>query len=137
MPFHLDRAIENGVSREELIELITHLAFYAGWPCAMSAATTAIADLIRAGYVRHVGLSEVGVGTIRRAAATHPISDLQIEYSLISRGIEGGILPTCRALGIGITAYGVLSRGLISGHWRRDAAAPGDFRARSPRFQDG
>ena len=64
----------------------------------------AIADMIKAGYVRHIGLSEVGAETIRRAAAVHPIADLQIEYSLISRGIEGEILPTCRALGISITA---------------------------------
>ncbi|HET8727870.1 MAG TPA: aldo/keto reductase [Alphaproteobacteria bacterium] len=97
----------------------------------------AIADLIQAGYVRHIGLSEVGVETIRRAHAVHPIADLQIEYSLISRGIENEILATCRELGIGITAYGVLSRGLISGHWARGAEAPGDFRSRSPRFQPG
>src|SRR5258707_6083932 len=95
----------------------------------------AIAEMVKAGYVRHIGLSEVGVETIRRAAAVHPISDLQIEYSLISRGIEAAILPTIRALGIGLTAYGVLSRGLISGHWRKDAAGAGDFRAMSPRFQ--
>ncbi len=95
----------------------------------------AIAEMVKAGYVRHIGLSEVGVETIRRAAAVHPISDLQIEYSLISRGIETVILPTIRALGIGLTAYGVLSRGLISGHWRKDAAGAGDFRAMSPRFQ--
>jgi aryl-alcohol dehydrogenase-like predicted oxidoreductase len=94
-----------------------------------------IADMVKAGYVRHIGLSEVGAETIRRAAAVHPISDLQIEYSLISRGIEAAILPTARALGIGITAYGVLSRGLISGHWRKDATGVGDFRAISPRFQ--
>jgi aryl-alcohol dehydrogenase-like predicted oxidoreductase len=94
-----------------------------------------IADMVKAGYVRHIGLSEVGAETIRRAAAVHPISDLQIEYSLISRGIEAAILPTARALGIGITAYGVLSRGLISGHWRKDATGVGDFRANSPRFQ--
>jgi aryl-alcohol dehydrogenase-like predicted oxidoreductase len=80
----------------------------------------AISDMIKAGYVRHIGLSEVGSQTIRRAHAVHPISDLQIEYSLISRGIEDDILPTCRELGIGITAYGVLSRGLISGHWSPD-----------------
>jgi aryl-alcohol dehydrogenase-like predicted oxidoreductase len=98
----------------------------------------AIADMVRAGYVRHIGLSEMGAETIRRAAAVHPICDLQIEYSLISRGIEETILPTCRELGIGITAYGVLSRGLISGHWRPDAAkGTGDFRAHSPRFQPG
>ncbi|HYC05663.1 MAG TPA: aldo/keto reductase [Azospirillaceae bacterium] len=97
----------------------------------------AIADMVKAGYVRHIGLSEVGPETIRRAAAVHPIADLQIEYSLISRGIEDGILATCRDLGIGITAYGVLSRGLISGHWRPEAAAPGDFRGMSPRFQEG
>jgi aryl-alcohol dehydrogenase-like predicted oxidoreductase len=97
----------------------------------------AIADMVKAGYVRHIGLSEVGADTIRRAAATHPISDLQIEYSLISRGIEDSILPTCRELGIGITAYGVLSRGLISGHWSKDQAGAGDFRAFSPRFQEG
>ena len=77
----------------------------------------ALADMVKAGYVRHIGLSEVGADTIRRAASVHPISDLQIEYSLISRGIEDEILPACRELGIGITAYGVLSRGLISGHW--------------------
>ncbi|TWA87456.1 pyridoxine 4-dehydrogenase [Azospirillum brasilense] len=94
----------------------------------------AMADLVKAGYIRHIGLSEVGPDTIRRAAAVHPISDLQIEYSLISRGIEEAILPTCRELGIGVTAYGVLSRGLISGHWSKDRAGQ-DFRSRSPRFQ--
>ena len=100
----------------------------------------AIAELIEAGYVRHVGLSEVGSETIRRAAAVAPIADLQIEYSLASRGIEKEILGTCRELGIGVTAYGVLSRGLLSGHWTRErseraAAEGGDFRASGPRFQ--
>ena len=98
----------------------------------------AIGDLIKAGYVRYVGLSEVGADTLRRANAVHPISDLQIEYSLISRGIEAEILPACRELGIGITAYGVLSRGLISGHWTADRAMPAsDFRQHSPRFTPG
>jgi aryl-alcohol dehydrogenase-like predicted oxidoreductase len=97
----------------------------------------AIAEAVEAGWVRHIGLSEVGAETIRRAHATHPIADLQIEYSLISRGIEDEILPTCRELGIGITAYGVLSRGLISGHWSRDReVAANDFRSRAPRFSD-
>ncbi|MEU6542136.1 aldo/keto reductase [Streptomyces sp. NPDC046859] len=96
----------------------------------------AIAELIEKGHVRHVGLSEVGAETIRRAAATAPVTDLQIEYSLISRGIEEAILPTTRELGISITAYGVLSRGLISGHFTRDRQlAAHDFRAHSPRFQ--
>ncbi len=96
----------------------------------------AIAELIEKGYVRHVGLSEVGAETIRRAAATAPVADLQIEYSLISRGIEREILPVTRELGIAVTAYGVLSRGLISGHFTRDRQlAPGDFRSFSPRFQ--
>lgn len=96
----------------------------------------AIAELVEKGYVRHIGLSEVGAETIRRAAATAPIADLQIEYSLISRAIEDEILPTTRELGIGITAYGVLSRGLISGHFTGDRQlAPNDFRAHSPRFQ--
>ncbi|WP_030173079.1 aldo/keto reductase [Streptomyces sp. NRRL S-813] len=96
----------------------------------------AIAELVEKGYVRHIGLSEAGAETIRRAAATAPISDLQIEYSLISRGIEDRILPTTRELGIGITAYGVLSRGLISGHFSRERQlAATDFRAHSPRFQ--
>ncbi|MFC5473383.1 aldo/keto reductase [Paraherbaspirillum soli] len=95
----------------------------------------AIADLVKAGYVRHIGLSEAGAKTIRRAQAVHPIADLQIEYSLISRGVEAEILPTCRELGIGITAYGVLSRGLISGHWGKDRTlSTGDFRSLSPRF---
>ena len=97
----------------------------------------AVADMVKAGYVRHIGLSEVGADTIRRAAAVHPICDLQIEYSLISRGIEDSILPACRELGIGITAYGVLSRGLISGHWQGETTGPGDFRSHSPRFQEG
>ena len=95
----------------------------------------AIAEMVKAGYVRHIGLSEVGADTTRRAAAVHPICDLQIEYSLISRGIETSILPTVRELGIGVTAYGVLSRGLISGHWQKQPPAPGDFRGHSPRFQ--
>jgi aryl-alcohol dehydrogenase-like predicted oxidoreductase len=93
----------------------------------------AIAEMVKAGNVRHIGLSEMGPETIRRAAAVHPICDLQIEYSLISRGIEDGILETCRELGIGITAYGVLGRGLISGHWDKKPA-PGDIRGFSPRF---
>ncbi|WP_019831234.1 aldo/keto reductase [Sphingomonas sp. PR090111-T3T-6A] len=98
----------------------------------------AIAEMVEKGYVRHIGLSEVGSDTIRRAAAVHPIVDLQIEYSLVSRGIEDGILSTCRELGIDITAYGILSRGLISGHWsKQSVAAPTDFRAHSPRFEQG
>ena len=97
----------------------------------------AIADMIRAGYIRHVGLSEVGAETIRRAHAVHPIADLQIEYSLMSRGIENKILPTTRELGIGITAYGVLSRGLLSGRLP-PAGNKGDLRiVRMPRFQEG
>ncbi|GGT07736.1 aldo/keto reductase [Streptomyces chromofuscus] len=96
----------------------------------------AMAELVEKGHVRHIGLSEVGAETIRRAAATAPICDLQIEYSLISRGIETEILPTARELGIGVTAYGVLSRGLISGHFTADRQlAANDFRALSPRFQ--
>jgi len=95
----------------------------------------AIAEMVKAGYVRHIGLSEMGAETIRRAAAVHPIVDLQIEYSLFSRSIEAEVLPACRQLGIGITAYGVLSRGLLSGHWSKDrSAGEKGFRARSPRF---
>jgi aryl-alcohol dehydrogenase-like predicted oxidoreductase len=96
----------------------------------------AIAEMVQAGYVRWIGLSEVGPDTIRRAAAVHPICDLQIEYSLISRGIETEILATCRELGLALTAYGVLSRGLISGHFSADRQLAGsDFRSRAPRFQ--
>jgi aryl-alcohol dehydrogenase-like predicted oxidoreductase len=91
----------------------------------------AIADLIKAGYVRYAGLSEVGLDTIRRANAVSPICDLQIEYSLISRGPERKIFPVLKELGIGVTAYGVLSRGLLSG-WV--PAHPTDFRSRMPRF---
>lgn len=97
----------------------------------------AIRELVEAGYVRHLGLSEVSAETIRRAHAVHPVSDVQIEYSLISRGIEDEILPICRELGIGVTAYGVLSRGLLSGHWSKEREAsltPHDFRASAPRF---
>ncbi len=96
----------------------------------------AIADLVKAGQVAHIGLSEISAATLRRAHAVHPISDVQIEYSLISRGIENGLLATARELGVGITAYGVLSRGLISGHWSRTRAGERDFRSlASPRFQ--
>lgn len=91
----------------------------------------AIADLVKAGYVRHIGLSEVGPETIRRAAAVHPIVDLQIEYSLLSRGPEARILPLLDELGIGMTAYGVLSRGLLTGSLPAD---PRDFRSHLPRF---
>ena len=95
-----------------------------------------LADLVKAGYIRHIGLSEIGAKTLRRAVAVHPIVDLQIEYSLASRDIEPEILPTARELGVGITAYGVLSRGLLSGHWSSNrAVTASDFRARSPRFQ--
>jgi aryl-alcohol dehydrogenase-like predicted oxidoreductase len=96
----------------------------------------AIAELVKAGYVRHVGLSEAGAETIRRAHAVHPIVDVQLEWSLVSRGIEDEVVPALRALGIGVTAYGVLSRGLISGHWSKDRALPpNDFRRHAPRFQ--
>jgi aryl-alcohol dehydrogenase-like predicted oxidoreductase len=98
----------------------------------------AIKEMIDAGYVRHLGLSEVDAATIRRAHAVHPVADLQIEYSLISRAVEAEILPTLRELGIGMTAYGVLSRGLISGRWTAERSAdPGDSRSRSPRFSRG
>lgn len=97
-----------------------------------------IKELIEAGYVRHAGLSEVDAATIRRAHAVHPIADLQIEYSLLSRAVEAGVLPTLRELGIGLTAYGVLARGLISGHWSAGhVAGPGDHRGMSPRFSAG
>ncbi|MBB5783735.1 aldo/keto reductase [Nonomuraea jabiensis] len=95
----------------------------------------AIAEEVAKGHVRHVGLSEAGAETIRRAHAVHPIADVQLEYSLLSRGIERDILPACRELGVSVTAYGVLSRGLLSGHWSKDReVTAGDFRAASPRF---
>ena len=94
----------------------------------------AIAEMIKAGYVRYLGLSEMGADTIRRAHAVHPVAALQIEYSLMSRGIEARILSTVRELGISVTAYGILSRGLLSSGTAR--LAPGDPRARFPRFSD-
>ena len=96
----------------------------------------AIAEMIGRGYVRHIGLSEAGAETIRRAHATHAICDLQIEYSLFSRGIETAILQTTRALGIGITAYGVLARGLLSGHWSAASGGARDSRQHYPRFSN-
>jgi len=91
----------------------------------------AIADMIKAGYVRYVGLSELGAETIRRAAAVHPVVDLQIEYSLVSRGPEAAIFPALDELGIATTAYGVLSRGLLSGS---PTTGPSDMRSHLPRF---
>jgi aryl-alcohol dehydrogenase-like predicted oxidoreductase len=92
----------------------------------------AVADLIRSGHVRYLGLSEAGSDTLRRAHAVHPVVDLQIEYSLMSRGVENGILGTARELGIAITAYGVLSRGLLTG--TLPESLPG-LRTHMPRFQ--
>ena len=95
----------------------------------------AISEMVKAGYVRHIGLSEVGADTIRRAHAIHPLTWLQIEYSLFDRGIEKKILPTLRELGIAVTAYGVLSRGLLSGHWSKEHSENSqDYRAHLPRF---
>jgi aryl-alcohol dehydrogenase-like predicted oxidoreductase len=91
----------------------------------------AIAELVAAGYIRAIGLSEVGADTVRRARAVHPLADLQVEYSLISRGPEAKILPALASLGVGVTAYGVLSRGLLAGS---KPAGPGDFRGHLPRF---
>jgi aryl-alcohol dehydrogenase-like predicted oxidoreductase len=96
----------------------------------------AIAEMIEAGFVRYLGLSEVGVDTIRRAHAVHPVTALQIEYSLMSRGIEAQIRPAVRELGIGVTAYGVLSRGLLSTESARELG-PADPRSRFPRFRAG
>jgi aryl-alcohol dehydrogenase-like predicted oxidoreductase len=93
----------------------------------------AMAEMVKAGHVRHIGLSEAGADTLRRAHAVHPIADVQLEYSLFSRSIEAEVLPACRDLGVGITAYGVLSRGLLSGHWTRDREVR-DFRGILPRF---
>ncbi|HXR14082.1 MAG TPA: aldo/keto reductase [Solirubrobacteraceae bacterium] len=95
----------------------------------------AIAEMVAAGYVRQIGLSEVGAETLRRAQAVHPICDVQLEYSLLARGVEASVLPAARELGIAVTAYGVLTRGLLSGTWtpeRRLAAS--DIRAHSPRY---
>ena len=94
----------------------------------------AIAQLVKKGYVRHIGLSEVGAETIRRAHAVHPIVDLQIEYALVSRTPEAKIFPVLEELGISATLYGVLSRGLLSGS---KPTGPGDFRAYLPRFAAG
>ena len=95
----------------------------------------AIAECVAAGWVRHVGLSEVGPETLRRASAVHPICDLQIEYALTTRNIERAVLPACRELGIGLTVYGVFSRGLLTGGWQPGEQSPGDFRTHAPRFQ--
>ena len=94
----------------------------------------AIAQMIRAGHVRHLGLSEVSSETLRRAHEVHPVSALQIEYSIVDRGIEEDILPTCRELGVAVVAYGVLSRGLLSGRWEPTKASPADYRSHLPRF---
>lgn len=91
----------------------------------------AIAEMVKAGYVRHIGLSEASSASIRKAHAVHPITALQIEYAIVTRGIEADILPTVRSLGIGVTAYGVLSRGLLSGSM---PSGPGDIRSHLPRF---
>ncbi|MFF1692034.1 aldo/keto reductase [Streptomyces sp. NPDC058257] len=98
----------------------------------------AIKEMVDAGHVRHIGLSEVDADTVRRAHAVHPISDLQVEYSLLTRTVEADVLPTLRELGIGMTAHGVLGRGLLSGRWSAGTSiGPRDWRAFDPRFADG
>jgi aryl-alcohol dehydrogenase-like predicted oxidoreductase len=94
----------------------------------------AIADMVKAGYVRHIGVSETSASTLRRAHAVHPIAALQIEYSLFSRGIERDILPAARELGIAVVAYGVLSGGLISNRAEAARTAASEIRSRKPRF---
>ncbi len=91
----------------------------------------AVAEMVKQGFVRQAGLSEVGVETARRAQAVTPISDVQLEYGLSTRGMEAKVLPGLRELGIGVTAYGVVGRGLLSGSLPRDK---GDFRRFLPRF---
>jgi aryl-alcohol dehydrogenase-like predicted oxidoreductase len=96
----------------------------------------AMADLVRAGKVRHLGMSEAAPQTIRRAHAVHPITALQTEYSLWSRDPEDEILPTVRELGIGFVAYSPIGRGFLSGRFKTiDDLEPTDYRRQSPRFQ--
>jgi aryl-alcohol dehydrogenase-like predicted oxidoreductase len=95
----------------------------------------AIKDCIDAGWVRYLGLSEVGPETLRRASVVHPICDLQIEYALTTRNIERSVLPACRELGIALAVYGVFGRGLLTGGWRPGDNLPGDYRTHAPRFQ--
>ncbi|MCC6640497.1 MAG: aldo/keto reductase [Deltaproteobacteria bacterium] len=98
----------------------------------------AMADLVRAGKTRAIGLSEVGPNTLRRAFAVHPIASLQSEYSLLTREVEAAVLPACRELGVGFLAYSPLGRGLLSGRFRsRDDFGPDDYRQFSPRFAEG
>jgi aryl-alcohol dehydrogenase-like predicted oxidoreductase len=96
----------------------------------------AMAELVKAGKVRHLGLSEAAAATVRRAHAVHPIAALQTEYSLWMRDVEDEILPTCRELGIGFVPYSPLGRGFLTGRFRRFEDLPeDDFRRRQPRFQ--
>lgn len=96
----------------------------------------AMADLVKQGKVRHLGLSEAGANTIRRAAKVHPIAALQTEYSLWSRDVEDELLPTCRELGIGFVAYSPLGRGFLTGQFKKPEDLPADDRRRVfPRFQ--
>jgi aryl-alcohol dehydrogenase-like predicted oxidoreductase len=98
----------------------------------------AMADLVKAGKTRAIGLSEVGPETLRRAAAVHPIASLQTEYSLLTRDVEATVLPACRELGVGFLAYSPLGRGLLTGRYRTRADfGPEDYRQLTPRFQDG
>jgi aryl-alcohol dehydrogenase-like predicted oxidoreductase len=96
----------------------------------------AMAELVKEGKVRHIGLSEAGAQTLRRAAKVHSITALQSEYSLWTRDPEEEVLPTCRKLGIGFVAYSPLGRGFLTGQMKRfEDFAPDDFRRNSPRFQ--
>lgn len=97
----------------------------------------AMADLVKEGKIRHIGLSEAGPQTLRRAAAVHPISALQSEYSLWERGVEEDILPVCRELGIGFVPYSPLGRGFLTGQiTSRDDLAENDWRRNDPRYSE-
>ena len=98
----------------------------------------AMAELVRTGKTRHIGLSEAGPQTLRRAARVHPIASLQTEYSLLTRDAEAEVIPTCRELGVGFLAYSPLGRGLLTGRFRSRADfTPDDYRQYTPRFAPG
>jgi len=137
-PEHVRDACERSLRRLEVDDIDVYYLHRVDPNVPIEDTVGAMADLVRQGKVRHLGLSEVSLETLRRAHRVHPIAAVQTEYSLFSRDPEDELLPTLRELGVALVAYSPLGRGFLGGRFRTlDDLAPDDWRRLNPRFQGG
>ena len=137
-PDHVHRACEASLRRLDVDTIDLYYQHRVDRTVPIEETVGAMAELVQAGQVRFLGLSEAGPGTIRRAHAVHPITAVQSEYSLFSRDVEESVLPAVRELGIGFVAYSPLGRGILTGSVGSDTLSDSDVRrAKFPRFADG